>query len=65
MLRVQDSNGKFVKARALLDTGSEVCLISSSLTQKLGLKVEQTGVSLKGLGGTVQLAHRSMLLEFG
>ena len=44
-------NGRTILARALLDSGSELNFITSSLAQSLGIPLTKTNISLRALGG--------------
>lgn len=52
MVGIMTSSGRQFKARALLDSGSQLNLISDSLASKIGVNHHNTKISIKGIGGT-------------
>lgn len=52
VIEVQASNGDFLQALALLDTGAEVSVVRSDLVTALRLKRCNTLIRLTGVGGT-------------
>lgn len=56
-LRIRNSFGYFIPARAILDSGSESCYISRNLAIRLGLKIRPYSVNIYGLGGMKTKAH--------
>ncbi|UYV84003.1 hypothetical protein LAZ67_X000860 [Cordylochernes scorpioides] len=62
---VEGENGTQLICRALLDSGSQVCLITREICEKLGLKGETSGRSLRGIGNNpVQGSSTSVGLKF-
>ena len=49
---LEDSAGGFHRCRALIDPGSEVNLVTSSLARHLGMPLRDTQISLRVLGGS-------------
>lgn len=49
---VQDNNGKFHKAHALLDSGSQCSLISERLAKQLKIKTTPTNISVFGINNS-------------
>lgn len=48
---MQNKNNVFIKARALLDLGSQVTIVRTNLVSRLGVKRYYTNVPLVGIGG--------------
>lgn len=53
VVQIEDKFGRFVKCRALLDSGSQINFISKPLAVKLGLNLSKTNVSVTGVGQRV------------
>ncbi|XP_055589481.1 uncharacterized protein LOC129741726 [Uranotaenia lowii] len=56
-----DNNGKKVLARALLDNGSQLCLMTENLSEILKLKRFQEILPIKGVGGSMNVSKESVL----
>lgn len=52
-VEVRDCSGKYIKARAILDSGSERCFITKSLCKKLNTQVIQSTMLISGVGNAV------------
>lgn len=48
-LEVRNNHGNFVKARALLDSGSQSSFMSRDCAKRLGLKAKQVSIPIEGL----------------
>ncbi|XP_059058258.1 uncharacterized protein LOC131851732 [Achroia grisella] len=57
IIRIQDATGQWHTARALLDSGSEVNLITSRLALKLKCKQDSTLNSILGIGASHQQSN--------
>jgi len=56
---IQDKNGVFKPARALLDSGSQVSFITEEMTQILRLKKFEESIAISGIGTTsVKIKHQ-------
>lgn len=58
IVQVKDSKNKWVNCRALLDSGSQVCLVTKAFRNRLNLKGTSTNTELEGLS-----RHRSLVQE--
>ena len=54
VVQVSDVYGNFIECRALLDSGSQVNLITKQLTKRLGLRCIKSDSQLTGIGGSKQ-----------
>ncbi|XP_058449451.1 uncharacterized protein LOC131429391 [Malaya genurostris] len=57
VIRIQDYQGKYQLARALLDSGSQSNFISESLCQRLGLKRSRINLPISGIGQAAVTVH--------
>ncbi|UYV82061.1 hypothetical protein LAZ67_21000637, partial [Cordylochernes scorpioides] len=53
LIKVKAKDGSFVLCRALVDNGSQTCLISEQCCHKLGLEKMKNSYTLKGVGDIV------------
>ncbi|UYV66056.1 hypothetical protein LAZ67_3006301 [Cordylochernes scorpioides] len=53
LIKVKAKDGSFVLCRALVDNGSQICLISEQCCHKLGLEKMKNSYTLKGVGDIV------------
>ncbi|CAG9136384.1 unnamed protein product [Plutella xylostella] len=51
-IKIQDANGKWITARALLDTGSEVNIVTRRLALALQLKENHNQCTIQGVGNS-------------
>lgn len=58
---VLSNNGEFVKARALLDFGSQVSVIRQDFVNLIGLKKHYSLTSLTGIGGSVSRDGKNLV----
>ncbi|XP_055591270.1 uncharacterized protein LOC129743309 [Uranotaenia lowii] len=59
LVNLQSRGGKIHKVRALLDSGSQINLLTESLVRKLNLPKYPTNIPVVGIGGTrSQIRHR-------
>ncbi|XP_055589280.1 uncharacterized protein LOC129741568 [Uranotaenia lowii] len=61
IVMLADSSGNTVLARALLDNGSQICLMTKELSQKLKFERFQENLSVKGVGGSTNVSKVSVL----
>ncbi|XP_055603998.1 uncharacterized protein LOC129752238 [Uranotaenia lowii] len=61
VVMLADSNGNTVLARALLDNGSQISLITEDLSKKLNFVRAQESLPVKGVGGSTTLSKESVL----
>ncbi|XP_055613094.1 uncharacterized protein LOC129759626 [Uranotaenia lowii] len=61
VVMLADSNGNTVLARALLDNGSQTCLITEELSKKLNFVRSQENVAIKGVGGCTNVSKESVI----
>lgn len=47
---VEDANGKFRKCRCVLDSGSQINLVTAQVASELGLRMSEAQYSLNGIG---------------
>ncbi|XP_055715183.1 uncharacterized protein LOC129809402 [Phlebotomus papatasi] len=65
IVEVLDADGKRIKCRAVLDSGSQTCLISTALSDALRLKKHPVNVSLTGVGGVQSnIRHQTDVILF-
>ncbi|XP_055714232.1 uncharacterized protein LOC129808477 [Phlebotomus papatasi] len=65
IVEVLDADGKRIKCRAVLDSGSQTCLISTALSDSLRLKKHPVSVSLTGVGGVQSnIRHQTDVILF-
>ncbi|XP_055584794.1 uncharacterized protein LOC129737659 [Uranotaenia lowii] len=58
LVRVTDCHGNFLLARALLDSCSEYCFITTNLYQKLNLVEASSFLTVAGIGGSVVQSNK-------
>ncbi|XP_055603757.1 uncharacterized protein LOC129751989 [Uranotaenia lowii] len=58
LVRVTDRHGNFLLARALLDSCSEYCFITTNLYQKLNLVEASSFLTVAGIGGSVVQSNK-------
>lgn len=63
VVEIADSVGFYHKARAILDSGSERCIITQSLCDKLNTHLLQSTQRIKGVGGSVSQCTRTCDIE--
>ncbi|XP_055604469.1 uncharacterized protein LOC129752723 [Uranotaenia lowii] len=61
VVMLADSSGNTVLARALLDNGSQICLMTEKLSQKLKFERFRENLLVKGVGGSTNVAKESVL----
>ncbi|XP_055604895.1 uncharacterized protein LOC129753119 [Uranotaenia lowii] len=61
MVMLSDYNGNSVLARALLDNGSQISIITENLSRKLGFERFRENVAVKGVGGSTRISKESVL----
>ncbi|XP_052749871.1 uncharacterized protein LOC128200456 [Galleria mellonella] len=57
-LEVMDNNNKYHTARALLDSGSQNCFVSSKLCEFLNVSIIQSTIHISGVGHTVSQSNK-------
>lgn len=60
---MRNASGTFVYLRALLDSGSQISIISKSAADLLGLKTKETNLNLIGVNGDRSAIHSAVELE--
>ncbi|XP_055603962.1 uncharacterized protein LOC129752198 [Uranotaenia lowii] len=60
VVMLADNSGNTIKARALLDNGSQICLLTERLSQKLKFERCRENRQVKAVGGAVNLAKESV-----
>ncbi|XP_046145575.1 uncharacterized protein LOC123988861, partial [Osmia bicornis bicornis] len=63
-IQVYAPTGHFIHARALLDQGSAITIITENLVQLLRLKKTRQSVRLSGVGDTGMTAHHAVQVQF-
>lgn len=63
MVKIKDSDGRLVNARALLDNGSQSNFISESIIKELNLKVKDSAIKIKGISQQVTKALKTVSLK--
>ncbi|XP_055605542.1 uncharacterized protein LOC129753722 [Uranotaenia lowii] len=61
IVMLADSSGNTILARALLDNGSQICLMTKELSQKLKFERFQENLPVKGVGGSTNVSKESVL----
>lgn len=62
IIQINDKNGKPIKARALLDSGSQINLMTEQMHNKLGLKYNRTSMKVAGIEKVVtESSKRSVI----
>lgn len=64
-IKVFDSNGKVLFARALLDSGSQSSFIAESLCKRLGLETSQINLAVFGIANRVSNIKSKCILKMG
>jgi len=52
VILLKDFNGQFIPCRAVLDSGSQVCLITKTYAMKLNLNIIHNTLSISGVNST-------------
>lgn len=63
IVEVSDSNNKYHRARALLDNGSQHCIITQSLCRKIGAKSIQSTYQITGVGQSITQSTHSCQIK--
>ncbi|XP_052755355.1 uncharacterized protein LOC128201692 [Galleria mellonella] len=58
LVEVMDNNNKYHTARALLDSGSHNCFVSSKLCEFLNVSIIQSTIHISGVGHTVSQSNK-------
>ncbi|XP_062556775.1 uncharacterized protein LOC134221602 [Armigeres subalbatus] len=61
IVKLGDRYGNTVLARALLDNGSQICIMSESLSQKLRFQRMRENLPVKGVGGSSSISKQAVL----
>ncbi|XP_062541003.1 uncharacterized protein LOC134209034 [Armigeres subalbatus] len=61
IVKLGDRHGNTVLARALLDSGSQISLITENLSQRLNFRRLRENLPVKGVGGSLSVAKQSVL----
>ncbi|XP_062538360.1 uncharacterized protein LOC134206648 [Armigeres subalbatus] len=61
IVKLGDRHGNTVFARALLDNGSQICIMSESLSQKLKFQRDRENLPVKGVGGCSSVSKQAVL----
>ncbi|XP_062558087.1 uncharacterized protein LOC134222963 [Armigeres subalbatus] len=61
IVKLGDCHGNTVLARALLDSGSQISLITENLSQRLNFRRLRENLPVKGVGGSLSVAKQSVL----
>lgn len=62
-VRIKSSNGKYVYARGLVDTGSQISLVTSTLIKKLNLKTFDNSLNIIGISEIKSTSNKSVNLN--
>ena len=60
VVQIKDSRGNYYPARALLDSGSQINLISEEIAQKLRLEKDDSELSIIGVGNNARRITKSV-----
>ncbi|XP_055633490.1 uncharacterized protein LOC129773857 [Toxorhynchites rutilus septentrionalis] len=60
IVNVLDASGNLCPARALLDSGSQACFITTDLSKKLGLDRRHINLPLRGISGLATRIHEAV-----
>ena len=60
VVQIKDSRGNYHPARALLDSGSQINLISEEIVQKLRLEKENSELNIVGVGNNAKRITKSI-----
>lgn len=63
IIHITDKYGKEVKARALLDSGSQLNMVTEKFFRKTGLKTKDTKMTISGIGTSEIKATRTAILN--
>lgn len=63
LVEVKDSYNNYQTARALLDSGSERCIITRSLCDKLGTQMIQSAHEIRGVGNSISQSTQMCDIE--
>lgn len=63
MVNIQSSDNQWHRARALIDQGSEICLISDPLAQLLELPRNTSSITVQGVGTQPNKANSSVTMK--
>ncbi|XP_062703843.1 uncharacterized protein LOC134286271 [Aedes albopictus] len=61
IVKLGDHHGNTVLARALLDNGSQVCLMTENLAQRLSFRRIRENMPVNGVGGSCSVAKQAVL----
>ncbi|XP_062556602.1 uncharacterized protein LOC134221427 [Armigeres subalbatus] len=61
LVKLADRFGNTVIARALLDNGSQICMITENLSQRLNFKRSHENLPVKGVGDSMTVSKQSVL----
>ncbi|XP_055591537.1 uncharacterized protein LOC129743524 [Uranotaenia lowii] len=61
VVMLADSNGNTVSVRALLDNGSQICLMTEDLSKKLNFVRFRESLPVRGVGGCTNVSKESVL----
>ena len=62
-MKLGDRSGNTIFARALLDNGSQICLMTEHLAQRLNFKRFRENLPVKGVGGSCTVSKQSVLAK--
>ncbi|XP_058839523.1 uncharacterized protein LOC131695003 [Topomyia yanbarensis] len=63
IIKLGDRSGNTIIARALLDNGSQICMITENLSKKLNFKRLRENLPVKGVGSSLTISKQSILAK--
>lgn len=63
IVKLADRSGNTILARALLDNGSQICMITENLSQKLNFKRFRENLPVQGVGNSSTVCKQSVLAK--
>lgn len=65
IINIKSKSGRLMRARALIDSGSQNTLILKSFSKTLGLPMKKTEIYLSGIGNATQQVQSSLEFSYG
>lgn len=61
IVHVYDATGNVMRCRAVLDSGSQLCFVSSKMARRLGLQITNNTVPISGIGQSESATSKSCM----
>ncbi|XP_050298577.1 uncharacterized protein LOC126737642 [Anthonomus grandis grandis] len=63
LIQIPDKNGHFIIAKAILDPGSTISIVTQSLVQRLDLSPKTQPIQISGIGGKIKHSNHAISLR--